>query len=334
MHQFDVIVVGGGHAGCEAAAASARMGARTALVTHKAATIGAMSCNPAIGGLGQGASGSRDRRARRRHGPDRRRVRHSVPSAQPPQGTGGAGPADPGGPQALCARRCRPSCARRPNLTIVEGEAEDFLCHGRPGHALWCSPMAACCRPAPLVLTTGTFLSRPDPYRRAEDPGRPDGREPVARPAEDLRAARLHARPLEDRHAAAPRWPHDRLGRRRQAGGRRRAGAVLEPDRRGSRVPQIECGITRTTQAGHELIRANLHRAPMYSGDIQSLGPRYCPSIEDKVVRFADRDGHQIFLEPEGWTTSRSIPTASRPPCPRMCSARCCAISPASSGRG
>ena len=99
-------------------------------------------------------------------------------------------------------------------------------------------------------------------------------------------------------------------------------------------TPQIECRITRTTPATHEMIRANLHRSPMYSGQIQSRGPRYCPSIEDKVVRFADRDGHQIFLEPEGLDDPRSIPTASRPRCRRTCSSRSWRPFPAWSGPG
>ena len=142
--------------------------------------------------------------------------------------------------------------------------------------------------------------ARPHPYRRKANSRRPRRRSAGAGPFEHARKRRLHARPLENRHAAAARWPHHRLVSARDAARRRSAGAVLDADRRASTTPQIECGITRTVAATHEIIRANVHRSPMYSGQIASRGPRYCPSIEDKIVKFGERDGHQIFLEPEG----------------------------------
>ena len=178
MHQFDVIVVGGGHAGSEAAAASARMGARTALVTHKAHTIGIMSCNPAIGGLGKGhlvreidaldgvmgrvadASGIQFRLLNRRKGPAVRGPRTQAD-------------------RKLYARAMQAELRGTANLTIVEGEAADFTCTEGRVSALVLADGRVLSTGA-LILTTGTFLSRTDPYRRAENPGRPYGREPFA----------------------------------------------------------------------------------------------------------------------------------------------------------
>ena len=141
--------------------------------------------------------------------------------------------------------------------------------------------------------------ARPHPYRRAADAGGPGRRGAGGWASRDAGAHRLCAGPAQDRDAAAARWPDDRLVGAGDAARRRSAGAVLDADR-ADRAPQIQCGITRTTAATHAIIRANVHRSPMYSGQIQSRGPRYCPSIEDKIVRFGERDGHQIFLEPEG----------------------------------
>jgi tRNA uridine 5-carboxymethylaminomethyl modification enzyme len=294
---FDVIVIGGGHAGCEAASASARMGARTALVTHRFQTIGAMSCNPAIGGLGKGhlvrevdaldglmgrvadAGGIQFRVLNRRKGPAVR-----GPRAQ----------AD----RKLYAAAMQAAIRDTANLTVIEGEADELivsdgrvtgirLVDGRPFST------------GATVVTTGTFL-----------------------------------RGLI--HLGEKNWPAGRIGEAPATGLSRsfeRAGFALgrlktgtPPRLDGSTIdwgavemqpgddppepfsvltgrittPQIQCGITRTTPATHEVIRANVHRSPMYSGQIQSTGPRYCPSIEDKIVKFGDRDGHQIFLEPEG----------------------------------
>jgi len=297
MSTFDVIVIGGGHAGCEAATAAARMGARTALVTHQFATIGAMSCNPAIGGLGKGhlvrevdaldgvmgrvadAGGIQFRLLNRRKGPAVR-----GPRAQ----------AD----RKLYAAAMQTAIRDTANLDVVEGEAEAFLwSDGRiTGLRLADGREFAC---GAVVVTTGTFLRG---LIHLGETSWPAGRVGEA-PAMGLSTS------FEQIGFA--------LGRLKTGTPPRLDGTTIDwsavemqpgdnpPEpfsvlTRKITTPQIECGITRTTAATHEVIRANVHRSPMYSGQIQSRGPRYCPSIEDKIVRFGDRDGHQIFLEPEG----------------------------------
>ena len=295
--RFDVIVIGGGHAGCEAAAAAARMGAQTALVTHRFATIGAMSCNPAIGGLGKGhlvreidaldglmgrvadQGGIQFRVLNRRKGPAVR-----GPRAQ----------AD----RKLYAAAMQAAIRETPNLEVIEAEADDLIVDdGRVGGVKFADGRE-------ISLRRGGadhrhVPARAHPYRRTANSGRPRRRSAGDGAFAHAGRARLRARPLENRHAAAARWPHHRLVGARDAARRRSAGAVFDADER-IENPQIQCGITRTTPATHEIIRANVHRSPMYSGQIASRGPRYCPSIEDKIVKFGERDGHQIFLEPEG----------------------------------
>jgi tRNA uridine 5-carboxymethylaminomethyl modification enzyme len=295
--RFDVIVVGGGHAGCEAAAAAARMGASTALVTHTFATVGAMSCNPAIGGLGKGhlvreidaldglmgrmadAGGIQFRVLNRRKGPAVR------------------------GPRAQADRRLYAAAMQRQiagtaNLTVIEGEADDLIVeNGRVSRLKLADGRELSA--AAVVLTTGTFLRGLIHIGERQTPAGRVGEAPalgLSKTLENLGFAlgrlktgtppRLDGRTID--WAALAMQPGD------------------EPPEPFSVLTeritntQIQCGITRTTEATHQIIRANVHRSPMYSGQIASRGPRYCPSIEDKIVRFGERDGHQIFLEPEG----------------------------------
>ncbi|OYX82382.1 MAG: tRNA uridine-5-carboxymethylaminomethyl(34) synthesis enzyme MnmG, partial [Azorhizobium sp. 32-67-21] len=294
---FDVMVVGGGHAGCEAAAAAARLGARTALVTMDAATIGAMSCNPAIGGLGKGhlvrevdaldglmgrvadQGGIQFRLLNRRKGPAVR-----GPRAQ----------AD----RKLYAAAMQAALAAQANLSIVEGEVADLVVQdGRVcGLALADGRVFAC---GAVVLTTGTFLNGLIHMGEVQIPAGRIGEAPSRGLSGAL--ARLGLALGRLKTGTPPRLD-----------GRTIDWAALEMQP-GDDVPepfstltthlpnrQVECGITRTTLATHAVIRDNLGRSAMYSGRIESTGPRYCPSIEDKVVRFGDREGHQIFLEPEG----------------------------------
>ncbi|VIO66929.1 tRNA uridine-5-carboxymethylaminomethyl(34) synthesis enzyme MnmG [Bradyrhizobium ivorense] len=294
---FDVIVIGGGHAGCEAASASGRMGAKTALVTHRFATIGAMSCNPAIGGLGKGhlvrevdaldglmgrvadAGGIQFRMLNRRKGPAVR-----GPRAQ----------AD----RKLYAAAMQAAISETVNLGVIEGEADQLIVvDGRvTGIRLGDGRQLAA---GAIVITTGTFLRG---LIHLGEKNWPAGRVGEA-PAMGLSASFERAGFVLGRlkTGTPPRLDGttiDWSAVEMQPGDEPPEPFSVMTDR--ITTPQIQCGITRTTPATHEVIRANVHRSPMYSGQIKSSGPRYCPSIEDKIVRFGDRDGHQIFLEPEG----------------------------------
>ncbi|MGJ5048090.1 tRNA uridine-5-carboxymethylaminomethyl(34) synthesis enzyme MnmG [Bradyrhizobium oligotrophicum] len=297
LTSYDVIVIGGGHAGCEAAAGAARMGARTALITHQFATIGAMSCNPAIGGLGKGhlvrevdaldglmgrvadAGGIQFRVLNRRKGPAVR-----GPRAQ----------AD----RKLYAAAMQSAIRETANLSVIEGEADELIVtDGRVTGVRLADGRTFVC--GAVVITTGTFLRGLIHLGERTWPAGRVGEAPALGLSQSLEAIGF------------------RLGRLKTGTPPRLDGSTIDwtavemqpgddPPEPFSvltgkiTTPQIQCGITRTTTATHEVIRANVHRSPMYSGQIKSTGPRYCPSVEDKIVRFGDRDGHQIFLEPEG----------------------------------
>ncbi|KFE35167.1 tRNA uridine-5-carboxymethylaminomethyl(34) synthesis enzyme MnmG [Thioclava atlantica] len=297
MKHYDVIVIGGGHAGTEAAHAAARMGAETALVTLRADAIGVMSCNPAIGGLGKGhlvreidamdgvmgqladAAGIQFRLLNRRKGP----------AVQ--------------GPRAQADRKLYREAAQRvtaaqPNLTVIEGEVTDLkVAGGRVSGVALADGSEITCGAA--ILTSGTFLNGVIHIGDQKSSGGRIGDKPSIALAERLKALDLP------------------LGRLKTGTPPRLDGKTIDWSRLETQpgdedpvmfsflntapaVRQIACGITHTNEKTHEIIRTNLDRSAMYGGHIQGVGPRYCPSIEDKIVRFAEKGSHQIFLEPEG----------------------------------
>ena len=312
--RYDVIVVGGGHAGCEAAAAAARLGARTVLLTHKIETIGEMSCNPAIGGIGKGhlvreidamdgvmgraadAAGIQFRVLNRRKGPAVR-----GPRAQADRG--------------LYKKAVRQALADQAGLELRAAAVEDLMVEDGAVVGVTTADGASL-RCGSVVLTTGTFL-----------------RGLIHIGEEKIPAGRVGDAPSTGLSATLERHGF-RLGRLKTGTPPRLDGntiawdglAVQPGDRPpvpfsfmsdGIATPQIVCHLTATTPATHTLIRENLHRAPMYAGRIDGTGPRYCPSIEDKVVRFATRQHHQIFLEPEGLEDDTIYPNGISTSLPR-----------------
>jgi tRNA uridine 5-carboxymethylaminomethyl modification enzyme len=295
---YDVIVVGGGHAGCEAAAAAARMGARTALVTHDPAKIGEMSCNPAIGGLGKGqlvrevdALDGLMARAIDRAGIQFRMLNRSKgPAVQ--------------GPRAQADRKLyriamQDLVLAQDGLEVLAGAVEDLVIGADGAVAGVVTATGERIGAGAVVLTTGTFLRglihvgerRIEAGRIGEAPalglsstlaalglrlGRLKTGTPPRLDGRTIDWAALELQPGDD-----PPIPFSTLTARIE-------------------TPQVPCHITYTSPATHEIIRSNLHRSPLYSGQIEGTGPRYCPSVEDKVVRFAARERHQVFLEPEG----------------------------------
>jgi len=316
MNSYEVIIIGGGHAGCEAAAAAARLGAKTLLLTHRLETIGEMSCNPAIGGLGKGhlvreidaldgvmgrvadAAGIQFRLLNRRKGSAVR-----GPRAQ----------AD----RALYRAAMQETLRQMADLTVRAGAVEDLICDGQNTRVRGVITADGARIMAPrVVITTGTFLrgrlhigteSRPAGRlgeaptlglsRRLDALGFALGRLKTGTPPR-LDSATIDWNAVAHQAGDDPPTPFSFLTR-----------AIT--------TPQITCGVTATTGKTHDIIRANLDRAPIYSGQIEALGPRYCPSIEDKVVRFAERDSHQIFLEPEGLEDSTVYPNGISTSLPR-----------------
>jgi tRNA uridine 5-carboxymethylaminomethyl modification enzyme len=295
--ELDVIVIGGGHAGCEAAAASARVGAKTVLITHRFSTIGAMSCNPAIGGLGKGhlvrevdaldglmgrvadAAGIQFRMLNRRKGPAVR-----GPRAQ----------AD----RKLYAAAMQAAIAETRNLSVIEAEADELIVVGDRVTGVRLADGRKLSAGA-VVITTGTFLRGLIHLGERNWPaGRVDEAPALGLSASFERAGFILGRLKTGTPPRLDGTTIDWSAVEMQPGDDPPEPFSVMTDR--ITTPQIQCGITRTTPATHEVIRTNVHRSPMYSGQIKSSGPRYCPSIEDKIVRFGDRDGHQIFLEPEG----------------------------------
>ena len=303
--EFDVLVIGGGHAGADAAHASARTGARTALITLSRNSIGVMSCNPAIGGLGKGhlvreidaldgvmgrvadAAGIQFRLLNRRKGP----------AVQGPRAQ-----AD----RHIYRMNMLGELEAQENLSIIEGEAADFIMHGGSVGGVVLADGSEITSRA-VVLTTGTFLRGVIHIGDVSRPGGRLGDKPSVKLAErldsfDLRMGRLKTGTPPRLDARTINW--DCL--ESQPGDDEPV--MFSFLSKGVQARQISCGITHTNEKTHEIIRANLERSAMYGGQIDGIGPRYCPSIEDKVVRFADKISHQIFLEPESLTDDLIYP--------------------------
>jgi len=306
MREYDVIVVGGGHAGTEAAAAAARMGAHTLLLTHNLDTIGQMSCNPAIGGIGKGhlareidALGGIMARAADAAGIHFR----TLNASKGPAVRATRAQAD----RALYRRAVRRMLEDTAKLELFQQSVEDIVVEGgRIGGVRTAGGEVL--RARAVVLTVGTFLAG----RMHVGPQQQSGGR-AGDPASTMLAERLRELPLRVgrlKTGSPPRIDGRSLdfSRMRIQPGDDPAPVFSFTGRRSQHPRQVPCHITQTTEATHEIIRRALERSPLFSGAIEGVGPRYCPSIEDKVVRFADRTSHQVFVEPEGLDTTELYP--------------------------
>jgi tRNA uridine 5-carboxymethylaminomethyl modification enzyme len=305
-HSYDVIVIGGGHAGTEASLAAARSGARVLLVTHNIETVGQMSCNPAIGGIGKGhlvkeidamgglmaqaadAAGIQMRTLNSRKGPAVRATRAQCD-------------------RSLYRGHVRAIVENQENLTLFQSAVDDLLLQG--DRVIGCRTAGGVEFHAPtVVLTTGTFLGGKIHVGEEQTSGGRAGDPPAIALAERLREMPFTVARLKT--GTPPRIDGKTVDfsvMKEQPGDRPRPvfSYLSSPEHHPA---QVSCWITHTSEKTHDIIRRALHRSPLFAGTIEGVGPRYCPSIEDKVVRFADRDSHQIFVEPEGLETRELYP--------------------------